>query len=148
MKKKNKDISLTLINGPNDPQTREKIEQEKIAKKIIAIRKGRITKEQNKLKKLYSSVSKEKEHIVKKLIDRASFLLILSEDMEKEIKNGELLMLTINASQQFVKSHPLLKDHRDTVKSYQTVLKQLYDLTKNDSSSNDEDDELRKFLEQ
>ena len=56
---------------------------------------------------------------------------------------------TINASQYFIKANPLLKDYRDTIKSYQTVIKQLCDLVKNDASSEKkEPDELEAFINQ
>lgn len=116
-------------------------------KKLMSIRKARITKEKNKLYKLFSTTNIEKKHIINRLIDRASFLLILSEDMETQIKDSDLTILTVNAYQSFTKSNPLLKDYRDTVKSYQTVLKQLCDLIKNDSQmDNNESDELEEFL--
>lgn len=116
-------------------------------KKLMSIRKARITKEKNKLYKLFSTTNIEKEHIINRLIDRASFLLILSEDMETQIKDSDLTILTVNAYQSFTKSNPLLKDYRDTVKSYQTVLKQLCDLIKSDNQmDNNEPDELEEFL--
>jgi hypothetical protein len=116
-------------------------------KKIMSIRKARITKEKNKLYKLFSTTNIEKKHIINRLIDRASFLLILSEDMETQIKDSDLTILTVNSYQSFTKSNPLLKDYRDTVKSYQTVLKQLCDLIKNDSQMDpNESDELEEFL--
>lgn len=116
-------------------------------KKIMSIRKARITKEKNKLYKLFSTTNIEKQHIINRLIDRASFLLILSEDMETQIKDSDLTILTVNSYQSFTKSNPLLKDYRDTVKSYQTVLKQLCDLIKNDSQMDaNESDELEEFL--
>lgn len=122
---------------------------EKQLRKILAVRKARITKESNKLNKLFDVSSPEKKHVVSKLIERASFLLILAEDMETDIKKDDLIVKTINASQQFTKSNPLLKDYRDTVKSYQTVVKQLCELTKNENSSSndpDEPDELEQFI--
>ena len=113
----------------------------------------------NKTKKIKEKTVEEKtksnmqtritaeNHVIKKLIKRASFLMVLSEDMERDIRKAELTMTTINASQSFTKSNPLLKDYRDTVKSYQTVLKQLCDLVK-DSSLSDKSvpDELEMFL--
>ena len=96
---------------------------------------------------MFSTANIEKKHIINRLIDRAAFLLILSEDMENKIKDSDLTILTVNAYQSFTKSNPLLKDYRDTVKSYQTVLKQLCDLIKNDSQmDNNESDELEEFL--
>lgn len=123
-----------------------KKKEEDNRKKLLAVRKSRITKEKNKLYKLFETNNIERKHIINRLVDRASFLLILSEDMETQIKEEDLTILTINSSQSFTKSNPLLKDYRDTVKSYQTVLKQLVDLTKNDNQLNDDPDELEEFL--
>ncbi|MBQ6498191.1 MAG: hypothetical protein IJI58_05695 [Bacilli bacterium] len=117
------------------------------SKRKLGVRQGRITREYNRLIKLFNMSSKEKQHVIKKLCARASFLLILSEDIEKEINSDNLTVLTINASQQFTKANPLMKDYRDTVKSYQTVIKQLCDLTKNDNATRKNDpDELEEFL--
>lgn len=108
---------------------------------------SRITYEYNRLCNLFLTKVKEKDHIVKRLSKRAAFLMVLSEIMEKQIKESDLTVETINASQQFTKSNPLLKDYRDTVKSYQTVIKQLCDLVRNESSSDkDKPDELELFL--
>lgn len=118
--------------------------------KRLAIRKARITKEYNRLVKLYVVENDINSHVIKKLCARASFLLILAEDIEKDINSDNLTVLTINASQQFTKSNPLLKDYRDTVKSYQTVVKQLCDLSKPGTqiTSNDKSgpDELEMFM--
>lgn len=123
----------------------KQVEEEK-KKKQLAIRKARITKEKNKLYKLFDSNNPEKKHLINRLIDRAAFLLVLSEDMETDIKEENLTVLTVNSSQSFIKANPLLKDYRDTVKSYQTVLKQLIDLIKNETTNTDEPDELEEFL--
>ena len=118
-----------------------------IKKKEKTSKETRITKEYNKLSKLFISSHPEKEHVIKKLIKRASFLLILAEDMEKDIQSSELTTETINGSQSFVKSNPLLKDYRDTIKSYQTVIKQLCDLLKNEGNpEKNMPDELEAFL--
>lgn len=112
----------------------------------ITQRKARITKEKTNLKKSFKSNSKEKQEIVDKLIDRAAFLLVMSQDMESELMTIEkYTSTTINASQTFTKANPLLKDYRETVKSYQTVLKQLCDFTKDEKSVNTKD-ELEEFL--
>ena len=123
-------------------ETKEK----KTKKNNVSNTKSRITKEYNKLVKVFISNSPEKKHVIQKLIKRASFLLVLAEDMERSINDEELLVETVNASQSFTKSNPLLKDYRDTVKSYQTVLKQLCDLVKNESSGPVEPDELEAFI--
>ena len=109
-------------------------------------KKAKITKEKTNLKKSFKSNFKEKQEIIDKLIDRAAFLLVMSQDMEQELMNIEKYTLTtINASQTFTKANPLLKDYRETVKSYQTVLKQLCDFTKDEKAINQKD-ELEDFL--
>lgn len=129
------------------------MEEKKIKKNKGAVNKGgsgvqaRITAEYNALAKIFKSSYQEKDHVIKKLIKRAAFLLILSEEMEKELRESDLTTVTINATQSFIKSNPLLKDYRDTVKSYQTVVKQLCDLIKDEiSSDKDREDELEAFL--
>lgn len=111
-------------------------------------REKRIKKEMLKIKKLYKSLSKEKKSKIEELIYRASFLLVLAQDMESElVECDNFTTTTVNASQRFIKTNPLLKDYRDTIKSYQAVIKQLDDLTKDDLASEPPKDELDDFLD-
>ena len=120
--------------------------EEKITKKDE--REKRIKKEMQKIKKLYKNLSKEKMVKIQELIYRASFLLVLAQDMELElIKYDSFITTTINASQSFVKTNPLLKDYRDTIKSYQSVIKQIDDLTKDDVITDTVPDELDNFID-
>ncbi len=120
--------------------------EEKITKKDE--REKRIKKEMQKIKKLYKNLSKEKMVKIQELIYRASFLLVLAQDMELElIKYDSFITTTINASQSFVKTNPLLKDYRDTIKSYQSVIKQIDDLTKDDVITDPVPDELDNFID-
>lgn len=111
----------------------------------------RIKKEMLKIRKLYKNSNKENLNKIQELIYRASFLLVMAQDMEEElIKIDSFTITTINASQTFTKTNPLLKDYRDTIKSYQSVIKQLDDLIK-DSNNNlngpPKKDELDDFLD-
>lgn len=120
--------------------------EEEITKKEQ--REKRIKKEMLKIKKLYKSLSKEKKSKIEELIYRASFLLVLAQDMESElVACDNFTTTTVNASQRFTKTNPLLKDYRDTIKSYQAVIKQLDDLTKDDLASELPKDELDDFLD-
>lgn len=120
--------------------------EEKITKKDE--REKRIKKEMQKIKKLYKNLSKEKIVKIQELIYRASFLLVLAQDMELElIKYDSFITTTINASQSFVKTNPLLKDYRDTIKSYQSVIKQIDDLTKDDVITDPVPDDLDNFID-
>ena len=100
------------------------------------------------MKKMYKNLTKEKMSKVQELIYRASFLLVMAQDMETDlIVCNSFTTTTINASQTFIKTNPLLKDYRDTIKSYQAVIKQLDDLTKDDLVSDPPKDELDEFID-
>lgn len=92
-------------------------------------REERIKNEEKRIKSILKAVPKDIKKTAEKLSKRAAFLLILTEDIEEKLnENTDFLKVTINASQEFVKANPLLKEYRDTVKSYQSVIKQLTDL--------------------
>ena len=111
-------------------------------------REKRIKKEMLKMKKMYKNLTKEKMSKVQELIYRASFLLVMAQDMETDlIVCNSFTTTTINASQTFIKTNHLLKDYRDTIKSYQAVIKQLDDLTKDDLVSDPPKDELDEFID-
>ncbi len=106
----------------------------------------RIKKEIIRLKKIYKNVNEDKMKLIMELINRASFLLIMAQDMEKDIVDLEDFTIEIiNSTQTFTKTNPLLKDYRDTIKSYQAILKQLNDFTK-DEIAIDKDDEFTTWL--
>lgn len=111
-------------------------------------REERIKKEETRIKSILKDVPKNVRKTAEKLSKRAAFLLILTEDLEEKInENTDFLKITINASQEFVKANPLLKEYRDTVKSYQSVIKQLTDLAaikdkEDDTKDTNEPDEF------
>lgn len=114
-------------------------------------REERIKKEESRIKSILKDVPKNIKKTTEKLSKRAAFLLILIEDLEEKLnENTDFLKTTINASQEFVKANPLLKEYRDTVKSYQAVIKQLTDLAvikdkEDDAKDKDKPDEFMSF---
>lgn len=113
-------------------------------------REERIKKEETRIKSILKDTQKNVKKATEKLVKRAAFLLILTEDMEEKLQqDDEFLKTTVNASQEFTKANPLLKEYRDTVKSYQAVIKQLTDLAivkeKEDDSKGDKPDEFINF---
>lgn len=150
MKSKNKEENKEKKVSKKKDVVKEKVKEEQTKQpRKEAMKKTRITTEYNRLVKLFIGKSEAQKHVIQKLSKRAAFLLILSEDMEKDIQSTDMTVETINASQYFIKANPLLKDYRDTIKSYQTVIKQLCDLVKNDASSEKkEPDELEAFINQ
>lgn len=150
MKQKNKEEKEEKKISKKKTVIKEELKDEQLKQsRKEAMKKTRITTEYNRLIKLFIGKSDAQKHVIQKLSKRAAFLLILSEDMEKDIQSTNMTVETINASQYFIKANPLLKDYRDTIKSYQTVIKQLCDLVKNDNSSDKkEPDELEAFINQ
>ena len=114
-------------------------------------RDERIKKEETRIKSILKDIPKNTRKTAEKLSKRAAFLLVLIEELEEKInENTDFLKITINASQEFVKANPLLKEHRDTVKSYQSVIKQLTDLAvtkdkEDDTKNKDKPDEFMSF---
>lgn len=110
----------------------------------------RIKKEVLKLKKIFKTSNKKHMSKIEELINRASFLLIISQDIEKELKeNNQYVVKTVNASQIFTKPNPLLKEHRDTIKAYQAVIKQLDEMSEDKESTPPPSaklDELEEFI--
>lgn len=106
-------------------------------------REKRIKKEEKRLNSIFKEYSKDIKQVIEKLIKRASFLLILTEDIEQKLnEDTDFVKTTINVNQEFIKANPLLKEYRDTVKSYQSVIKQLTELTltqKSDSNGKESD---------
>ncbi len=114
-------------------------------------REERIKKEESRIKSILKDVPKNIKKTAEKLSKRAAFLLILTEDLEDKLnENSDFLKITINASQEFVKANPLLKEYRDTVKSYQSVIKQLTDIAdiknkEEDSKDKEKPDDFMSF---
>ncbi len=150
MKQKNKEEKKEKKVSKKKAVIKEEVKEDQIKQpRKEAMKKTRITTEYNRLVKLFIGKSEAQKHVIQKLSKRAAFLLILSEDMEKDIQSTDMTVETINASQYFIKANPLLKDYRDTIKSYQTVIKQLCDLVKNDAfPEKKEPDELEAFINQ
>ncbi|MBR1818374.1 MAG: hypothetical protein IJ772_05935 [Bacilli bacterium] len=112
-------------------------------------REERIKEEEKRIKSILSKIPRNVKKTTEKLVKRAAFLLILTEDIEDSLQDDDFLKTTINASQEFTKANPLLKEYRDTVKSYQAVIKQLTDLAlledKKDEGKSSKPDEFIGF---
>lgn len=131
-----------------------KKEVKKISNKSLAkLDNAKQIDKQKKLKKatkeiseIFKNVSMANQSKIKELINRCAFLLVMAKEMEENlIQTDDFYTIVINKSQQYVKIDPLLREYRDTVKSYQQVVKQLIEITKGEVV--DKDDLLKKFLQ-
>ena len=106
----------------------------------------KLKKATKEISKIFKNVSMANQPKIKELINRCAFLLVMAKEMEANlIQTDDFYTIVINKSQQYVKIDPLLREYRDTVKSYQQVVKQLIEITKGEVV--DKDDLLKEFLQ-
>jgi len=106
----------------------------------------KIKKATKEISKIFKNVSMANQPKIKELINRCAFLLVMAKEMEANlIQTDDFYTIVINKSQRYVKIDPLLREYRDTVKSYQQVVKQLIEITKGEVV--DKDDLLKEFLQ-
>lgn len=107
----------------------------------------RIKKEKRRLIKIYKDLPEKEYKTSLKLIDNIAFMVVTLEDLMAEINNDDLIVLTVNASQSFLKEHPALSAYNKMYTNFQKGIQQLTSLLP--KASNDEqssDDEFVNFL--
>ena len=106
----------------------------------------KLKKATKEISKIFKNISMANQPKIKELINRCAFLLVMAKEMEENLmQTDDFYTIVINKSQQYVKIDPLLREYRDTVKSYQQVVKQLIEITKGEVV--DKDDLLKEFLQ-
>ena len=85
----------------------------------------RTKKEQRRIAKLYKNLPKDRLEIVKKLIERAAYMLVSLEDMEAKISEDGLVVKMPQGSYTIERAHPLLQQYNAMVKNYNATIKQL-----------------------
>ena len=86
----------------------------------------KLKKATKEISKIFKNVSMANQPKIKELINRCAFLLVMAKEMEENLmQTDDFYTIVINKSQQYVKIDPLIREYRDTVKSYQQVVKQL-----------------------
>lgn len=92
---------------------------------------NRQKKEQNRIKKIYKNLPKERLEIAKKLIERAAYMLVSLEDMEQKISEDGLVVTMLQGSYEIERAHPLLQPYNAMVKNYNATIKQLNEMSPN-----------------
>lgn len=92
---------------------------------------SRQKKEQNRIKKIYKNLPKERLEIAKKLIERAAYMLVSLEDMEQKISEDGLVVTMPQGSYEIERAHPLLQPYNAMVKNYNATIKQLNEMSPN-----------------
>lgn len=92
---------------------------------------SRQKKEQNRIKKIYKNLPKERLEIAKKLIERAAYMLVSLEDMEAKISEDGLVVTMPQGNYEIERAHPLLQPYNAMVKNYNVTIKQLDEISPN-----------------
>lgn len=95
---------------------------------------SRQKKEQNRIKKIYKNLPKERLEIAKKLIERAAYMLVSLEDMEQKISEDGLVVTMPQGSYEIERAHPLLQPYNAMVKNYNATIKQLNEMSPNSNT--------------
>ncbi len=90
--------------------------------------KARQKKEITRLKKVYKNLPKDTLENVKKLIERAAYMLVSLEDMEAKIDADGLVISMPQGDYSIDRAHPLLQPYNAMVKNYNATIKQLNEL--------------------
>lgn len=92
---------------------------------------SRQKKEQNRIKKIYKNLPKERLEVAKKLIERAAYMLVSLEDMEQKMSEDGLVVTMPQGSYEIERAHPLLQPYNAMVKNYNATIKQLNEMSPN-----------------
>lgn len=90
----------------------------------------RITTEKNRLNRIYKDISKENKSIIDGLINRAAFMRITLEDMERDLDEKGFVEPFSQSEklEPYERERPVARLYNTMNKNYQSIIKQLSDL--------------------
>lgn len=110
------------------------------------INQNRIKTEITRLSKLLNKIDPTKLKIVKGLIERAAFMKVALEELERTVREEGVLDLFEQGDYTYNREHPALKSFNTTIKNYTNVCKQLTDLLPKEIPKHDDDDGFSNFV--
>ncbi len=134
-----------VVQGGVDVEEEKVNMREKISGQELIDKNKKITKETNKLKKLFKELPENKKKMAEKLIENASFMSITLDELKDDIKIYGVKETYVNGKDQFgFKESIESKTYNTMVKNYMNIIKQLNDMLPEDKKIN-EDDEFERF---
>lgn len=134
-----------VVQGGVDVEEEKVDMREKISGQELIDKNKKITKETNKLKKLFKELPENKKKMAEKLIENASFMSITLDELKDDIKIYGVKETYVNGKDQFgFKESIESKTYNTMVKNYMNIIKQLNDMLPEDKKIN-EDDEFERF---
>ena len=115
--------------------------------KEVLAKEKRISKEKDRLTRIYTDISKENKAIIQGLINRAAFMRITLEDMEEDLDtNGFVEMFTQSEkTDPYERERPVARLYNTMNKNYQSIIKQMSDLIPKDRVV-EKDDGFENFI--
>ena len=134
-----------VVQGGADMEEEKTDLREKISAKELIDKDKKITKETNKLKKLFKELPENKKKMAEKLIENASFMSITLDELKNDIKIYGVKETYVNGKDQYgFKESIESKTYNTMVKNYMNIIKQLNDMLPEEKKIN-EDDEFERF---
>lgn len=93
-------------------------------------REEKIQKEVRRLNTIYKDVPKENKSIIEGLIQRAAYMRITLEEMEKDLSEGGYVEYFTQSekTEPYERERPVARLYNTMNKNYQSIIKQLSDL--------------------
>lgn len=111
-------------------------------------KEDRTKREKLRLDRIYKDIGKENKSIIEGLVNRAAFMRITLEDMEKDLDmNGFVEPFTQSSNMDpYDRERPVARLYNTMNKNYQSIIKQLSDLLPKEKAV-EKDDGFDGFIE-
>ena len=120
---------------------------EELSGQALIEKNKKVSKETNRLKKLFNDLDENKKKLSKNLIENAAFMSITLEDLKKDIIKYGVKETYVNGKDQFgFKESVESKTYNTMIKNYMNIIKQLNDMLPQEKKI-DEKDEFDKFCD-
>ena len=108
----------------------------------------RISAEKLRLTKIYKEIPEEKKRLIDGLINRAAFMRITLEDMERDLdENGFVEFFTQSEkTEPYERERPVARLYNTMNKNYQSIIKQLSDLLPKEDVRKEVNDGFEDFV--
>lgn len=116
-----------------------------MAKSKDLTKQERITKEFNRLKRIFKDLPKDRKDTVLSLLGNAAFMTVTLEDLQNEINESGVISEYKNGENQWgTKKSPEVEIYNTMIKNQTSIIKQLADLLPDEKVA-DASEEILKF---
>lgn len=111
-------------------------------------RDQKINREKVRLNRIYKNVAKENKSIIEGLIQRAAYMRITLEEMEKDLSDGGYVEMFSQSEKAdpYERERPVARLYNTMNKNYQSIIKQLSDLVPKQEAKPAKDDGFDEFI--